>query len=188
MKRLQRRRSLYLHPASTTDETALSSLPWINAVKIKQVVARIARLPANEPLTGVSMPSGATRAFVLATITTSDGVEGIGVTFFGGALTGALKVAVEELGALLVSEDPLHIEAINEKLRESAGSSGPAGIFTLAQAALDMALWDIKGKVLGLPLIALLGGSRDHVPVYASGALMRTFSIEEVERAAAKLV
>jgi len=134
------------------------------------------------------MPGGATRAFVLATITTGDGVEGIGLTFFGGALTRALKVAVEELGALIVGDDPLHIEAINEKLRVAAGSSGPAGIFTLAQAALDIALWDIKGKLLGLPLIALLGGSRDHVPVYASGALMRTFSIQDVERAAVKLV
>ena len=115
-------------------------------------------------------------------------IEGVGVTFFGAAMTGALKVAVDELGALAVGSNPHHVEHIADKLRQAAGTSGPGGLFTLALSAIDTALWDIRGKALGLPLASLLGGYRDCVPAYASGALMRTQSLEEVVAAAGRLV
>jgi L-alanine-DL-glutamate epimerase-like enolase superfamily enzyme len=99
-----------------------------------------------------------------------------------------LQRAVEELGALVVGEDPHGVERIVEKLRQAAGSSGPGGIFTLALSAIDTALWDLRGKALGLPVAKLLGGFRDRVPAYASGALMRTLSLEEVTTAARRLV
>src|SRR5579883_3159673 len=67
------------------------------------------------------------------------------------------------------------------------GGSGPAGIFTLACAALDVALWDIRGKALGLPLWKLLGGTRQRVATYASGALRRHLSLDEVVAAAGAL-
>jgi L-alanine-DL-glutamate epimerase-like enolase superfamily enzyme len=73
------------------------------------------------------------------------------VTYFGGALTGALRSAVDELGALMVGEDPLRVEAVAAKLRAAAGSAGPGGVFNLAHSALDTALWDIRGKALNLP-------------------------------------
>ena len=103
-------------------------------------------------------------------------------------MTGSLQVAVDELGALTVGEDPREVERIADKLRKAAGSSGPGGIFTLALSAIDTALWDIRGKAMGLPVAKLLGGFRDRVPAYASGALMRTSSLQEVEVAARRLV
>jgi L-alanine-DL-glutamate epimerase-like enolase superfamily enzyme len=57
----------------------------------------------------------------------------------------------------------------------------------LALAAIDTALWDIRGKAFGVPVARLLGGLRDKVPAYASGALMRTSPLKDVERAAAAL-
>ena len=57
------------------------------------------------------------------------------MTYFGGALTGTLRSAVDELGALMVGEDPLLVEAIVAKLRAAAGSAGPGGIFNLAHSA-----------------------------------------------------
>jgi L-alanine-DL-glutamate epimerase-like enolase superfamily enzyme len=80
---------------------------------------------------------------------TDSGIEGIGPTFYGGAMIGLLPVAVHKLGSLTVGEDPLRIEAIVRQLRLAAGDSiGPAVVFTLALDAIDTALWDIKGRVL----------------------------------------
>src|SRR5688572_21906015 len=133
-------------------------------MKITHIRSQIVRVPADEPLAGGPSVPGATRDFVAVTIGTDQGVEGIGATFFGGPLTATLKSAVDGLGTLIIGEDPLRIEAIVAKLRASAGTCGPGGIFTLALAAIDIALWDIKGKAFDLPLARLLGGYRDRVP------------------------
>src|SRR5262249_44971041 len=131
-------------------------------------------------------PSG-TRPIVTLQMETDAGITGVGVTYFGGTLTGTLRSAVDELGAVIVRDDPLRIEAVVAKLRTAAGSAGPGGIFHLALSALDMALWDICGKALNLPLWKLLGGARERVPTYASGALMRGLSLDRVVGAAAAL-
>lgn len=157
-------------------------------MKITHIHTQIVRLPAEEPLAGGPAVASATRDFVALRVGTDEGIEGIGVAFFGGALTGALKAAVDALGALAIGEDPRGTETIGGKLRAAAGSCGPGGIFTLALSAIDIALWDIKGKALDLPLARLVGGFRERVPTYASGALMRTFSLEHVAKAGAKLV
>jgi L-alanine-DL-glutamate epimerase-like enolase superfamily enzyme len=157
-------------------------------MQIERVRAHIVRLPADEPLADSNPMPGATRDIVAVKVATRDGIEGVGVTYFGAGMTGALKVAVEELGALIVGDDPRLTERIADKLRQAAGTSGPAGLFTLALSAIDTALWDIRGKALGLPVAKLLGGFRDRSPAYASGALMRTLSLDGVVAAAGRLV
>lgn len=157
-------------------------------MKIASVRAQIVKLPADEPLAGAAENPNGTRPIVVVKLATDDGTEGIGVTYFGAALTATLRHAVEELGALAKGEDPLRVEAVAKKLHDAAGYAGPAGIYTLAISAIDMALWDIKGKALGQPLWRLLGGARERVPTYASGALMRGLSLDQVTRAARTLV
>ena len=117
---------------------------------------------------------------------TDAGVEGIGLTFFGGPLTVALRDAVEALGALVIGT--LQVEAIAAKLRLAASGAGPGGLFTLALSAIDIALWDIKGKALGQSVHALLGGYRDRAPTYASGALMRPYPTAYLAEAGPRLV
>jgi len=157
-------------------------------MKIKSVRTQIAALPADEPLAdGKGAPESA-REYVLLKLETQDGIEGIGVTGFGGALTPALKSAVDGLGKLTVGEDPARIEHITARLNAAAGSAGPAGILTLAQCAIDLALWDIRGKAAGVSVARLLGGHRETVPAYASGALMRSQTLDDVVRAARVLV
>src|SRR5262249_59490752 len=85
-------------------------------------------------------------------------------------------------------EDPMRIEAVGHKIRAAAAGPGPAGISTLAFSAIDMALWDIKGKSLGQSLAMMLGGLRDRVPTYASGSLSRTSPLEHVVKAGPGLV
>src|SRR6266571_3350133 len=157
-------------------------------MKVTHVKTRIIRTPADNPLV-VGIPVGnATREFVTLELGTDAGVEGIGVTFFGGALTGALRTAVDSLARLLIGDDPLQVEAIAAKLRRAASGSGPGGIFTLAMSAIDIALWDIKGKALGQSVHTLLGGYRDRAPTYASGALMRPHPVAYLAEAGPRLV
>jgi L-alanine-DL-glutamate epimerase-like enolase superfamily enzyme len=86
-----------------------------------------------------------------------------------------------------MGDDPTQVEAIAAKLRRAAGSSGPGGIFTLALSAIDIACWDLKGQALGQSVSALLGGLRDRVPTYASGALMRPHPVDYLAKAGPRL-
>ncbi len=156
-------------------------------MKISRIRSQILVLPQADPLANTPEDPNAARPMVIVRLGTDDGTEGIGVTFYGGAITASLKRAVDDLGALVIGEDPLCIEAIIAKLRAAAGGSGPAGMFTLALSAIDIALWDIRGKALGQPLWKLLGGARQRVPAYASGALRRNLSLDEVVAAAGRL-
>jgi L-alanine-DL-glutamate epimerase-like enolase superfamily enzyme len=157
-------------------------------MKITQILSQIVQLPADEPLADGPQVPGAKRDFVVVKIATADGTEGIGVTFFGGAMIRTLKQAVDDLGAVMIGMDALATERIAARIRDVASSAGPQGLFTLALSALDIALWDIRGKALGQPVSKLLGGHRDKVPAYASGALMRQFTLKEVETSARRLV
>jgi L-alanine-DL-glutamate epimerase-like enolase superfamily enzyme len=157
-------------------------------MKITHITSHIVRLPAEEPLADGPPAFGPTYDFVVLEIGTDQGIEGIGVTYFGGALTGTLKAAVDALGTLTLGMDPLKPDLVAATLAAAAGSAGPGGIFTLALSAIDIALWDIKGKALGVSVSKLLGGTRESVPTYASGALMRSFPPDVLERSAARLV
>jgi len=139
-------------------------------MKITHVTTRVLRTPADNPLVvGLPAPTD-TREFVTLELGTDQGLVGLGLTFFGGALTPALKAAVD-----------------TAKCRRAAGGSGPGGIFTLALSAVDIACWDLKGQVLGQSVSALLGGLRDRVPTYASGALMRPHSLDYLAKAGPRL-
>jgi L-talarate/galactarate dehydratase len=148
-------------------------------MKISTIRSQIVALPNDEPLAGFSENPNATNPIVALRVGTDEGIEGIGVTYFGGRLTATLRRAVEELGALAIGEDPLRVEAVAAKLAAAAGGAGPGGILTMALSAIDVALWDINGKALGLPLWKLLGGGRDRIATYASGALRRGLKLEE---------
>jgi L-alanine-DL-glutamate epimerase-like enolase superfamily enzyme len=157
-------------------------------MKIKSLRSHVVRVPLDETLAGGPPYFRSHNQFVILRVETEDGIEGIGATFFGGALSAALKHAVDQLGELIVGEDPLRIEAITQKLRSAATSAGPGGILTLAISGIDMALWDIKGKLLGQSLGTMLGGLRDRVPTYASGALVRAYPLDHLVKAAQLLV
>ncbi|MGH7926745.1 MAG: mandelate racemase/muconate lactonizing enzyme family protein, partial [Candidatus Binatia bacterium] len=159
-----------------------------SAMKITAAKTQIARLPVEELLAGGAGFQRPHFDFVTLTLNTDAGVEGIGVTFFGGTLTPALKRAVELLGELIIGDDPSPVEFVLRKLHSAAGSAGPAGISTLAVSAFDIALWDLRGKVLGQSIAQMLGGLRRRVPAYASGALLRTSPLEEVLKSARILV
>jgi len=95
---------------------------------------------------------------------TDEGVTGLGETFMGAA---AVEAYVHETVApKLIGRDPMQIEAINRDLIGYLGWRG-AGVETRGNSAIDIALWDIFGKALGVPVAVALGGkSRDTVRTY----------------------
>lgn len=157
-------------------------------MKIASYQVTTLSVPEDDPLANMPEEAGRMRPIVILRLRTDSGIEGIGLTFYGARITRALHAAVEDLAALTVGEDPMRIESIVAKLRKAADSCGPAGIFTLALSAIDIALWDIKGKALEQPLWKLLGGHRERVPTYASGSLRRGLTDKQAEQAARILV
>jgi L-rhamnonate dehydratase len=80
--------------------------------------------------------------------------------------THVLGLGLEEM---LLGEDPLHPETLWDKMYTGSFMTGRRGLGICAIGALDMALWDIRGKALGLPCWQLLGGARKtHIQPYAS--------------------
>ena len=157
-------------------------------MKIQQVKINLVRLPLEEPLVGAPPMPGMLRDFVTVQVLTDDGIEGIGITTFGGKILRTLKTAVEEFGELIKGEDLLRTEHVTGKMRAASAPCGPGGVATLAISAIDIALWDIRGKAFGQSLARLLGGRRERVPAYASGALTRTTPTDKLEAAASALV
>lgn len=145
-------------------------------------------VPEDDPLANMPEEAGRKRPIVAVRLRTDNGIEGIGVTLYGGRLTRSLHAAVEDLAAAVVGEDPQRVEAIVTKLRTGDPGGGLGGIFTLALSAIDTAIWDIKGKALDQPLWKLLGGHRDRVPTYASGSLRRGLNDDQAQRAARILI
>jgi len=156
-------------------------------MKLTTFRSQILNVPEDEPLAGAVEKEGAVRPIVILTLGTDAGVEGIGVSFYGGALTKTLKSAIDQMCELIVGDDPLRLEAVIKELRDAAGGSGPGGMFTLALAAIDIALWDIRGKALEEPVWRLVGGARNRIAAYASGALRRGLPLDTVVKAAATL-
>ncbi|WP_308282527.1 D-mannonate dehydratase ManD [Pseudonocardia nigra] len=107
------------------------------------------------------------RNFVTLRITTSDGVTGLGDATLNGRELAVAAYLREHVVPLLVGRDPARIEDTWQYFYRGAyWRRGP--VTMTAIAAVDTALWDIKGKVAGLPVYQLLGGrSRDAVMVYA---------------------
>ncbi|MFO1151899.1 MAG: mandelate racemase/muconate lactonizing enzyme family protein [Alsobacter sp.] len=110
-----------------------------------------------------------TIGFLLVRVTTDQGLEGIGVTYHevGGEAT--RELIRHDIAPRLMGRDPLETEAIWQELYHYLRGVGRKGLTFCALSAVDIALWDLKGKIVGLPLHRLLGGQRTRVPVYASG-------------------
>ena len=132
-------------------------------------ITRVHATPLNLPVS-VSM-SGRTKttslSVCLVDIETDSGITGTGMT----AITeeeviGSIinDVAVHSL----TGQDPMRHELLWDKLYWLLSPRGQSGYASHAMAAVDLALWDIKGKALGQPCWQLLGGARHQVPVYAT--------------------
>ena len=114
------------------------------------------------------------QSFNIVTVETDQGLTGVG--------EGGSRDTVRECAEMLIGEDPTHIEHCWQLMFR--GRFYPAGREKLdAMGALDLALWDIKGKALGVPIHQLLGGAaRNYIECYST-SFPRHGSIAETARA-----
>lgn len=106
-------------------------------------------------------------SWLVVKITTADGVVGIGNA---GLSPDVAKLIIDEkLEPLLIGENPLNTNYLFEKMYRSTIAYGRKGVVLAAISAIDIALWDIKGKATNQPVFQLLGGrTKKSIPAYYS--------------------
>jgi len=137
-------------------------------MKIASVTARAYQIPAQANAQDVPWVWGLlTQVYV--SVTTEDGLEGVGEAFGYGVPGASAWVVNNTLAPLLVGQDASRIHELTQMLFRKTHIFGRYGITTFAISGVEMALWDLAGKKAELPLHQLLGGaSRTAIPAYAS--------------------
>lgn len=103
--------------------------------------------------------------WIFARISTDEGIEGWG-EMVSGTKTATVVAGAKELAERIIGRNPFEIERIWQELHRSFFRGGP--INGTIVSGFEMALWDIKGKALGVPVYELLGGAaRDRIKVYS---------------------
>jgi len=124
--------------------------------------------PANRVALGIG--TAVKRDAVVVKVITDQGLVGWGEAHHGRAHTTVAKLIETTLKQLVNGMEVHDVVGVWEKMyRYQLASHGMGAGACLAMSGIDMALWDLRGKALGLPLFKLLGGSRKPIPAYAGG-------------------
>ena len=129
---------------------------------------------------------------VIIELLTDAGITGIGeaAVAYGVGASAAAAMTRELAEAFIVGRDPFRIEALwGEMYDHTFWAKGGGPIVFAGIGAIETALWDIKGKALGVPVYEMLGGMiRDSARVYANGWSFRCVELDDLARAAEKAV
>ncbi len=141
--------------------TALRSEAPIDAVSV-----RVYKIPTEQqPHESDGTLEWSSTTMVLVELR-AGGETGIGYSY---ADAGAAGVVRDMLQDVLLRKDALQTGARYADMYAKIRNNGREGLTSMAISAVDVALWDVKGKLLGAPVCTLLGESRERVPVYGSG-------------------
>ena len=148
-------------------------------MKITKLQAYILRAPDTGRAHWVSHFTVPRASEILVRMQTDEGVEGIGLATSYTPIEAAIHAFRSGIGELIVGADPLAPEQLYQKLfaltwqRRSHEKGWSREAVVRISAAVDIAAWDILGKVAGLPLYRLFGGYRSEVPCYVTCAYYR---------------
>lgn len=124
------------------------------------------KYPEFPPTVPTNTPGIGGRA-VWVKVTAEDGTWGLGRTSFGEPVAALIDY---HYAPLLTGRDCFATELLNDMMWRSSKRHGSLGLSACAQSAIDLALWDLKGKLLGQPVYRLLGGpSHDRLRCYITG-------------------
>ncbi len=124
-------------------------------------IQEIELIQVNIPLASSTMPKPVGRnygAFMLVRVRCDNGLEGLGDAYHGNATTAIAAVIRDMLSPEIIGQEATNVAGLYERMYRSGFYSGRVGIYSVAVSAVEMALWDILGKHLGVPVYALLGG------------------------------
>ena len=139
-------------------------------MKIKSVNNRIYRIPLSEALEDAKHGIHTHFELVTVTIQLEDGSEGTGYTYTGGRGGISIKAMLDaDIKPFLLEKDPTEVELINQELQGHLHYVGRGGISSFAISAVDIALWDIRGKRLEKPLWDMAGGVGTECQAYCGG-------------------
>ncbi len=152
---------------------------------IKSVTTHVVTTPIKRPFTSARGWLYKTRGTCLVEIETTDGVVGWGECYGPSAV--AKSFIDTQLAARVIGRDPFDVEVIWEDLYNRIKDYGPKGMSIAAISGIDIALWDLMGKIVGKPVHKLIGGAfRTEVAAYATGMYfvdMNNLVSEAVEEA-----
>ncbi|MES2540934.1 MAG: mandelate racemase/muconate lactonizing enzyme family protein [Pseudomonadota bacterium] len=148
--------------------------------RITDIDARLYRVPLPEVMSDAKHGEHTHFELVTVTITTEDGLSGTGYTYTGGKGGRAiLAMVVHDLNDWLMGQDAAPVEAINDAMLWRLHYVGRGGIAAFAISAVDIALWDLRGRRDGLPLWRMAGGAADRSRAYR-GAIDLNFPLEKL--------
>ncbi len=153
-------------------------------MRITRIVNELLHVPLSRPRAAPSEAAAGRLNHIvvlLAHIHTETGLTGLGFAYaLQGSGRALLALAEDDLTPLLVGENALDHERLAAKVYWRLQTIGRRGLVQQAYSAMDLALWDLKGKAAGLPLYKLLGGARESAPVYGSDTAWLWMSPEEI--------
>ena len=137
---------------------------------IAKVEARCFAVPLSEVLTDAKHGDHSHFELITVTVTLADGSAGTGYTYTGGRGGRAILSVIEhDLAPFLIGQDGTAVEALNAAMAWHLHYVGRGGIAGFAISAVDIALWDIRGKARGEPLRVMAGGASDRCRAYCGG-------------------
>lgn len=137
---------------------------------IRSVEARLFRLPLAEVLSDAKHGDHTHFELITATVTLENGESGTGYAYTGGWGGHAIHAMVEhDLTPFLLGKDAGDVEALHDGMRWHIHYVGRGGLSAFSIAAVDVALWDIRGKSSGRSLVQMAGGASDRCKAYCGG-------------------
>jgi L-rhamnonate dehydratase len=141
---------------------------------------------ANIPVTPPLVKSPMLQSVTFLQVKTDNGI--VGLSQISGSMPSATIAFIrQDLAPFLQGKDPLETERLMHQMLWNFNSRAHAGIWSFAVSAIDVALWDIKGKYFNIPVWRLLGGAQKSVPAYLTYGF-RSYSREELAEAAKHFV
>jgi L-alanine-DL-glutamate epimerase-like enolase superfamily enzyme len=131
---------------------------------VTSVSATTYTVPTEVPEADGTLPWSSTTAIVVSV--SAGGHEGLGWTF---SHLAAAQVVEDLLTGCVLGADPTDIPGIHAAMAAAARNALLPGLVGMAVSAVDVALWDLKARLFGVPLVELLGRCRQEVPLYGSG-------------------